>query len=212
MFDDINEAHYWLDTRDDAKTRMLKKLRFYRRQEKGLDFEEKMFRERKSYRTLFLTLGLNADRREDITLPTMQRYRKRLFRDIREALPRDELLYGIQGFLWNLEEGGQSGGLHLHLVIFYAAGRSGDVAICRALGEYWVEQITHGWGSYYNSNANKHSYRNRWGNALGAIGREHYEMRDSLRTLIGIYMAKTTQEPRESNDDDKLWGTVKPTR
>jgi hypothetical protein len=41
---------------------------------------------------------------------------------------------------------------------------------------------------------------------------EHYEMRDSLRTLIGIYMAKTTQEPRDSNEDAKLWGIIKPCR
>lgn len=212
MFDDINEAYYWLDQRDDARTRMLKKLRFYRRQDKGLDFEERMFRERKSYRILFLTLGLKSNRREDITLPTMQRFRKRLFRDIREALPRNDLLYGIQGFVWNLEEGGRTGGLHLHLVIFYAAGRSGDVSVCRALGEYWVERITHGWGSYYNSNTNKHNYRNRWGNAVGPVGREHHEVRDALCKVLGVYMAKTTQEPKDSDDDDKLWGIVKPTR
>ena len=72
MFDEINEAYYWHDPRDDPRTRMLKKLRFYRRQGKGLDFEERMFRERKTYRILFLTLGLDVDRREDATLPTMQ--------------------------------------------------------------------------------------------------------------------------------------------
>ncbi|QNB06828.1 hypothetical protein G5S34_08630 [Herbaspirillum frisingense] len=212
MFEDINEAYYWLDQRDDSRTRMLKKLRFYRRQEQGLDFEEKMFRERKSYRTLFLTVGLKPDHREDVTLPTMQRYRKRFFRHIREAGPRDELLYGVQGILWKFEEGGRSGGLHLHLVIFYEAGRSGDVSICRALGEYWVDRITHGWGGYRNSNATKHDHKHRWGIAVGQIGRDHHEMRDSLRKVIGVYMAKTMQEPKDSDADDKLWGTVKPIR
>lgn len=210
MFDDINEAYYWLDPRDDSRTRMLKKLRFYRRQKKGLDFEEKMFRERKSYRILFLTLGLDAVRREDISLPTMQDYRERFFRHIREASPNNELLCGIQGIVWNLEEGGDGGGLHLHLVIFYETGRSGDVSICRSLGEYWVDKITRGWGSYYNSNDNKDRFRKRWGIGVGLIYRDHQETRESLRTLIGIYMAKTTQEPRGSNDNDKLWGLIKP--
>lgn len=117
MFDNINEERYWLNRRDDAKTRRLEKLRFSRRQASGLDFEEEMFCERKSYRVLFLTVGLDVERREDVTLPTMQLYRERFFRDIRDARPCNELLYGIQGFVWKLEEGGRTGGLHLHLVV-----------------------------------------------------------------------------------------------
>ncbi len=212
MFENINEERYWLNQKDDAKTRRLEKLRFYRRQASGLDFEEEMFRERKSYRVLFLTLTMKAAYREDITFPTMRNYRTRLFRDIRKARPRDELLYGIQGFVWKLEEGGRGGGLHLHLVIFYKAGRSGDVSICRALGEYWVDEVTGGWGDYRNSNANKEEHRRRWGIAVGSVGRDHHEMRDSLRKVIGIYMAKTTQELRGSDEDDKLWGIIKPIR
>jgi len=212
MFDDINEAYYWLDPRDDIRTQMLKKLRFYRRQASGLDFEDEMFDERKSYRILFLTVGIDAEHREDVTMQTMQRYRKRFFRHIREASANNELLYGIQGILWNLEEGGRGGGLHLHLVIFYQTGRSGDVSICRALGEYWVEKISRIGGSYRNSNANKHDFRNRWGIGVGLIGRHNDEMRNSLRRLIGIYMAKTTQEPRDSSEDDKLFGIIKPAR
>jgi hypothetical protein len=212
MFDHINEERYWFNRRDDAKTRKLKKLRFYRRQAAGLDFEKEMFYERKSYRVLFLTLGVEEDHREDVTMKTMQRYRDRFFRRIREARANDELLYRIQGLVWAFEEGEKSGGLHLHLVIFYETGRSGDVSICRALGEYWVDEITRGWGSYRNSNANKERFRNRWGIAVGLIYRDNHEMRDSLRTVIGIYMAKTTQEPRRSNDDDKLWGIVTTSR
>jgi hypothetical protein len=212
MFDDIDEAYYWHDPRDDPRTRMLKKLRFHRRQEKGLDFEERMFRERKSYRILFLTLGLHVDHREDATLPTMQRYRERFFRHIREASANNNLLYGVQGIVWAFEEGGRGGGLHLHLLIFYEADRSNDVSICRALGEYWVDKITRGWGSYYNSNGNKERLRNRWGIAVGLAYRDNHEMRDSLRKVIGVYMAKTTQEPRGSSEDDKLWGIVKPNR
>ncbi len=212
MFNTTNEEHYWFNRRDDAKTRRLKKLRFDRRQASGWDFEEEMFYERKSYRALFLTLSFKANRREDITLPTMQAYRRRFFRDIRDARPRNKLLYGIQGLVWKLEEGGRGGGLHLHLVIFYEAGRSGDVSICRALGEYWADEITCKWGDYHNSNADKEKHKKRWGIAVGSIGRDHHEMRDSLRKVIGVYMAKTTQEPRGSNEDDKLWGIIKPTR
>jgi hypothetical protein len=148
MFDDVNEDYYWLDLKDDAKTRRLKKLRFYRNQERGIAFEEEMFLERKSYRIIFLTLSLDEGHREDVSMRTMQRYRNRFFRHIREYV-NDELLSGIHGVVWRLEEGGRGGSLHLHLVVFYSTGRSGDVRIGKELGEYWIDEITHGWGDYW---------------------------------------------------------------
>ncbi|QWF11183.1 hypothetical protein KME70_14605 [Ralstonia solanacearum] len=163
MFDDVNESYYWLDLRDDEKARTAKRKRYYRNQERGISFEERMFLEKKSYRLIFLTVGLDAEHREDVSLRTMQRFRDRFFRHIREAKSDNDLLNGVRGIVWRLEEGGRGGGLHLHLVVFYSAGRSGDVTICRELGEYWVNEITRGWGTYRNSNAHKYDFRNRWG-------------------------------------------------
>jgi len=206
MFNEVNAERYWRNKKDDVKTQALKKLRFSRNRKTGLSFEELMFLEEKSYRVLFLTVGVDEEFRDDVTLQTLLGSRDRFFRHIRDANVRNELLYGVRGLLWKIEEGDRGGGLHMHLVIFYEADRSGDVTICRRLGEYWVDRITGGLGSYYNSNAHKHNYKGRWGIAVGLIGRNNDEMRCALRDLIGLYMAKTTQEPISRDEDTKLLG------
>jgi hypothetical protein len=209
MFDEINEERYWREKRDSADTQKLKKLRFRRRQKAALDFEERMFDENKSCRVLFLSIGIKPEYRDDIALPMMQRYLWRFIRRMREASPRNELLYGVLGLQWHLEEGGRGGGFHAHLVIFYEPDRSGDVRVCRELGEFWRDEVARGWGGYHNSNADKHRFRSRWGIGVGLIGRNHYEMREALRKLMGLYMCKTIQEPLARDDDDKMWGKVR---
>ena len=58
----------------------------------------------------------------------------------------------LVGYVWCFEYGGKKG-LHCHmLLIFNGKERYQDEWIGRMLGEHW-EQVTHGHGGYFNSNA-----------------------------------------------------------
>lgn len=190
---------------DEVRSRKAEQARSRRNRQTGLEFEERMFTRRSRYLVLFLTVNYKPEYREDVTLRTIQRHRDRFL-----AYMEDDthpLLGQIDGLIWKLEEGQRSGGLHLHLVIFYSGKRRGDVTIARQLGEYWSDTITRGWGAYRNSNADKERLESRWGIGVGQVNRYRDSKRDSLQLVIENYMAKSNQVPRERTKDDKLFGT-----
>ncbi|WP_198118795.1 hypothetical protein [Massilia rhizosphaerae] len=170
-----------------------------------MEFEARMFDRRSRYLVLFLTLNYKQEYRDDVTLGTVQRHRDRFF----DYMESDDhpLLGEICGLIWKLEEGQWSGGLHLHLVVFYSGKRRADVMIARQLGEYWSEIITKGWGAYRNSNADKERLEYRWGVGIGQVNRHRDSKRDSLQLFIENYMTKANQVPRTRTKDDKLFGT-----
>lgn len=190
---------------DEVRSRKAEQARSRRNRQTGLEFEERMFTRRSRYLLLFLTVNYKPEYREDVTLRTLQRHRDRFFAYMEgDTHP---LLGQIDGLIWKLEEGQRSGGLHLHLLIFYSGKRRGDVTIARQLGEYWSCTITRGWGAYRNSNADKERLEYRWGIGIGQVNRHRDSKRDSLQLVIENYMAKSTQVPRERTKDDKLFGT-----
>ncbi|MFL9993377.1 hypothetical protein PQR34_21700 [Paraburkholderia sediminicola] len=78
---------------------------------------------------------------------------------------------------------------------------------CEELGMAW-QRITR-WGDFDNANRYAHSYRNKWGVAIGYVHRDDEEKRSALLKVIGLYMAKVTQAPADSDEDDKLFGARK---
>ncbi|WP_172592458.1 inovirus-type Gp2 protein [Nitrosomonas supralitoralis] len=64
-------------------------------------------------------------------------------------------------------EFGLSKGIHAHVILFYSSERqsSANVNLAQSIGEYWVNEITHGKGSYMNINALADHYRR-----LGRLG------------------------------------------
>jgi hypothetical protein len=190
---------------DEIRIHKAEQARGRRNRQKGVEFEQRMFARRSRYLVLFLTLNYKPQYRDDITLGTIQRHRDRFF----DYMESDDhpLLGEICGLIWKLEEGQYSGGLHLHLVVFYSGKRRGDVMIARQIGEYWSDTITRGWGAYRNSNADKDRLEYRWGVGIGQVNRHRDSKRDSLQLFIENYMTKSNQVPRARTKDDKLFGT-----
>jgi hypothetical protein len=202
MFKDLR--HNDGASRDDAiRSRKAEQARVRRNRQAGVEFEEDMFEDSSRYLILFLTLNYKKRYREDITLKTIQGHRDRFIRHMGDY--SDELLQGVRGLIWKLEEG-ECSGLHLHLLVFYRGDRRADVTIARMMGEYWEHVITKGWGDYWNSNAHKEDFEGKWGVGIGQVNRKGDPKRDSLRLFIENYMAKSNQVPRDRTEDDKLFG------
>jgi hypothetical protein len=202
MFD--RSKKYWFDKNDDALTQRRKRQRFNRCSIRNLSFERRMLDLRKSYKILFITLVIKKHLRDDVNLETMQVLRRKLFQRIKDATRG--ILSEIHGLIWRQESGGNGDeNHHLHLVGFVSASRRDHVSACDELGAYWVA-LTRGWGDYDNGNRYAHSYKNKWGVAVGYLHRDDEEKRESLRKLIGLYMSKVTQAPVDRDEDDKLSG------
>ncbi len=187
---------------DELKSRKATQARIRRNTRNGLDFEEEMFINSSRYLILHITASYQKKYRGDVTLNTIQDHRDLFLRHIKEY-PND-LLQMVRGIIWKLEEGDRSG-LHLHLLIFYSAQRKSDVIVAQKIGEHWANEVTHGRGDYWNTNANKENLK-RWGVGIGQVNRHDNSKRESLQAFIANYMAKANQVPEDRTEDDKLFG------
>lgn len=158
-------------------------------EERGIALEEWMFEKRSRYLILFLPLTYKPEYRDDITFDDICRHRDRLLKNAE----CNDLLRGIEAYIWKIEEGRQSG-LHIHLLIFYSGDRRADVYIARRIGEYWETVATRGLGRYWNSNADKAKFEERGQNVgIGQIDRGNKACREAIRAIIR-YLAKPGQE------------------
>lgn len=154
-----------------------------------LEFEQAMFNHRSRYLVLILTLSYQEAYRDWITLEVLQKHRDQLLNNRRN----NQLLADIEGYVWKIEEGENSSGLHLHLILFYSGCHRADVQIAQSIGNYWTQVITDGIGSYWNSNAQK-DLHSRYGHGIGTgqIDRNHHANREALRINLR-YLAKDEQ-------------------
>lgn len=64
----------------------------------------------------------------------------------------DRYFSGLEGFVWALEQGGESSGFHCHLMLIYDGHkRQNDFGLALAIGECWKD-ITHGLGAFFTPN------------------------------------------------------------
>ncbi|URF04134.1 hypothetical protein [Cupriavidus campinensis] len=218
MFD--SGKKYWFNKNDGANTQRRKKQRFVRNQMRGLDTEEEMFEQRKSYQILFPTLIVKELFRDDVGFRTMQKFRDTLFQRIKDAHAYERkrrrmgkplkdhertILNDIHGLIWRQECGGNGDeNQHIHIVAFVSVSRRDHATACEELGLEW-QRITK-WGDFHNGNLYAHSYRSKWGVAIGYVHRDDAEKRSALQKVIGLYMAKVSQTPIDRDEDDKLFG------
>lgn len=154
-----------------------------------LKHEAAMFDRSSRYLVLVLTLGYREEFWQLTNIEQVRRDREHFFNNFRS----NALLAEISGYVWKLEVGEQSG-LHLHLVIYYDGAHRQDICIARSIGEYWVNVVTQGRGSYWNSNAQKNDYRHLpWGDATGQVNRNDYGKRSALQAYLSNYIAKPEQ-------------------
>lgn len=180
-----------------------------RNEARALQHEQVMFAHRSRYLVLVLTLNYQPAYRQWITLEIIQQHRDRLLNNGRN----NKLLQGIEGYVWKIEEGGMSGGLHLHLIIYYSGKHQADVQIARSIGEYWKHAITDGIGDYWNSNADR-DFHARFGHGIGTgqIDRNNHAKREALRINLR-YLAKEEQQVTcKTSPYDRMFGTSQPPR
>ncbi|WP_321870422.1 hypothetical protein [Burkholderia ubonensis] len=219
MFDSTRK--YWFDRDDESYIRKRKKQRFIRNQTTGLGFEGEMLERRKSYQVLFITLNVKERYRDDVGFRSMQKLRGTLFQRIKDAHAYERkrgrkgrplrehertILHDIHGLIWRQESGGSGDeNHHIHLVVFVSVSRRDHVTACEELGLEW-QRITY-WGDFHNGNRYAHSYRGKWGVAIGYVHRDDAGKRSALQKVIGLYMAKVSQTPIDRDEDGKLFGT-----
>lgn len=152
--------------------------------------DERMFNVRSRYLILVLTLGYKPEYHPFINLDHLRNDRDHLLKNI----PTNNLLQGINAYIWKIEEGEEGNGLHMHLVIYYEGQHRADIYIAEQIGLYWNTVITKGMGSYWNSNRDK--IRNRsgpYGDITGQLNRLDSLKRDAYCDYMGEYICKEDQ-------------------
>lgn len=176
-----------------------------RNAEKALLLENKMFEWRSRHLIIILTLSYKPEFKHLVTLDVIRQHRDRLLNNCRS----NQLLGGIDGYVWKIEEGNNTGGLHLHFVFFYSSEHRADIHLARCIGEYWVNVITQGAGEYWNSNANKGLHA-KYGHGVGTgqIDRHDLAKREALRENL-LYLAKDDQQvsSKGGNPHLRMFGT-----
>ena len=178
-----------------------------RNTEQALRLGEAMYAARSRHLILVLTLSYKDQYRSFITLNDIRRDRERFFGNFRH----NRLLQGIDAYVWKIEEGENSGGLHLHVLIFYSGEHRADIYIAQRIGEYWENVITRGKGSYWNSNTQKEMHE-RYGHGIGTgqIDRHDQAKREALRENMR-YLAKGIQRASSTGDvNGRMFGMSQP--
>ena len=122
---------------------------------------------------------------------------------IRELISNKKTCFEhVQGYAWALEQGGENGGLHCHLLLIYnGSERQKDCYLGKAVGEKW-QSITGGLGTYYNWNTpeNKQKYADRGELGIGMIHRDN-PLEVENAEIASSYLAKTDKCEQQL----KLW-------
>lgn len=197
----LNEQ-YMLSTGAPGNARLSRQSQ--RNVDRVLQLEQAMFESRSRYLILVLTLNYQEHYRHLISLETIQQHRDMLLNNRRS----NQLLSKIEGYAWKIEEGQNSGGLHLHIVVFYSGQHRADIQIAQSIGEYWVNVVTRGIGAYWNSNALKGLHA-QYGHGIGTgqIDRNDHAKREALRANLA-YLAKDDQYvTSKASPHERMFGT-----
>ncbi|WP_227502350.1 MULTISPECIES: inovirus-type Gp2 protein [unclassified Psychrobacter] len=108
----------------------------------------------------------------------------------------------LQGNAWAIEQGGEEGGLHCHLLLMYdGSERQNDWYIAKEVGEKWKE-VTAGLGEYYSYHDKERKQQYKQHDKLG-IGMIHQnnpiEVENALASAL--YLTK----PSKNEQQLKLW-------
>ena len=169
-----------------------------------MQFEQAIFDWRSRHLILALTFSYKPEWQHLVTLDLIQKHRNKLLNNRR----CNGLLQGINGYVWKIEEGNNSGGLHMHVVIFYAGDHRADIFIAQRIGEYWANIVTQGLGTYWNSNAAKDTHAELGhGIGTGQVNRYDLVKREALRQNL-LYLAKGDQRvDTKTNPYSRMFGT-----
>lgn len=160
-------------------------------------------------RLLFIRIDFNYLNayRDAITLEIAQEHRERLLDNRR----RNHTLFDhLLGYAWSFERGaydpiGNRGSTFHHhfLMIYDGAYRQEDITLGVAIGEYWVNVITHGMGHYYVSNYDKKKFTEEGTLGVGMIHRDDLLLRHNLMHHAANYLVNDSslQDMQSSRTD-----------
>lgn len=106
---------------------------------------------------------------------------------MRKALHKGVPISHVVGFACTLEYGHLKG-FHYHLLLFFdGAHHREDIVLGRLIGEYWVENVTNGRGSYYNCNMYKYRYKKL---GIGILNYYDVGLIGNLKSQVSSYIVK----------------------
>lgn len=108
----------------------------------------------------------------------------------------------LQGNAWAIEQGGEEGGLHCHLLLMYdGSERQNDWYIAKEVGEKWKE-VTAGLGEYYSYHDKERKQQYKQHGKLG-IGMIHQNNPIEVENAVAsaLYLTK----PSKNEQQLKLW-------
>ena len=100
-----------------------------------------------------------------------------------------DITKSMVGYAWALEFGIEKG-CHYHCIFLFDGARSQqDLSLAHAIGQYWIESITNGTGTYFCSNDNKARFEAEGTLGVGMIHRNDHDKRTNLLN-VASYLVK----------------------
>ncbi len=100
----------------------------------------------------------------------------------------------LLGYVVKLEYG-LIRGAHWHAIFFFNGqirNPKSHVFIAKQIGDYWVQDITDGYGSYYNCNVDIQGHESRGTCGIGLIERSDSGKIQNLKDRVASYLCKTS--------------------
>lgn len=152
----------------------------------GKRYIDRLFKRLARLLVIRIDLHYRSDFAKEVTLAKLNADLERMFNNTRG---NTTVFGGLVGRIVCLEYG-ELTGLHVHLILFFDGSlRQQDVAIAQQIGHYWVNNITHGQGRFYNCNLSKDKYRN---SCIGRIKHHDHAKRETLLECLA-YLTKVEQ-------------------
>jgi hypothetical protein len=100
----------------------------------------------------------------------------------------------LLGYVVKLEYG-LIRGAHWHAIFFFNGqirNPKSHVFIAKQIGDYWVQEITGGYGTYYNCNNDIQDHESRGTCGIGLVERSDSERIQNLKDRVASYLCKTS--------------------
>lgn len=148
------------------------------------------------YRAKLLVLRLDLFYRSEIAKTiTVERATEDLDRLLNNRRSNKTIFDGMIGYIAKLEYGILKG-LHWHVIFFFDASiRHGakHVYYAQQIGEYWVDCITHGVGSFWNCQTQMGDFVMLGTCGIGEIHYSDQDLRNNLALRVVSYLCKSEQ-------------------
>ena len=188
IFNELIETIRWLCGQRQFKNALKSyEQRVRKRHAKGLMWEENLFAWHTRHVFVYVHLGYREEYRQLVTPELIQGHRQTLLENRR----MNELLQGINAYIWRLEDGDEVG-LHMHALIAYRGDANSGIHIAGQICRYWEEVVTAGMGKAWNGNLVREKRRGGKESGLGKIDAHETGKRQELREVIA-YLTKADQ-------------------